>query len=207
MAKDPAHRYATAEELRADLLRFNEGRSVLAMDDATTLLAAAGATQAVARSGGWTTPRRSAATGAAPAEDERDRGAAPTAPVPTPSSSPSCSLLLVVAGFFLARNLGYLGGDASFSLPNVTGQPVAAATANLEDGRADGTQITHQVLDRHPGDSALDRSGREQPGEEGRHRHPQAWPQPAPVKQVAVPSGLVGEHHEPGRNPSCRATG
>src|SRR5271170_2591807 len=48
MAKDPSHRYATAEELRADLLRFNEGRTVLAMDDATALLAAAGgATQVV----------------------------------------------------------------------------------------------------------------------------------------------------------------
>ena len=30
MAKDPAHRYQTAEDLRADLLRFTEGRSVLA---------------------------------------------------------------------------------------------------------------------------------------------------------------------------------
>ena len=30
MAKSPDHRYATAEDLRADLLRFNEGRSVLA---------------------------------------------------------------------------------------------------------------------------------------------------------------------------------
>src|ERR1700676_2777820 len=50
MAKDPAHRYRTAEELRADLLRFNEGRSVLAMDDpaATAMLAGAvGATQVV----------------------------------------------------------------------------------------------------------------------------------------------------------------
>src|SRR5271156_4592126 len=28
MAKDPAHRYTTAEDLRADLLRFNEGRAV-----------------------------------------------------------------------------------------------------------------------------------------------------------------------------------
>src|SRR5271155_139086 len=52
MAKDPAHRYRPAEELRADLLRFNEGRSVLAMDDATALLAAAGATQAVSSVGG-----------------------------------------------------------------------------------------------------------------------------------------------------------
>src|SRR5579883_1708914 len=43
MSKDPAHRYQTADELRADLLRFNEGRSVKAMDDATAVLAGAGA--------------------------------------------------------------------------------------------------------------------------------------------------------------------
>src|SRR5208283_3456304 len=47
MAKDPAHRYATAEELRADLLRFNEGRQVLAMGEATAAVAAAGTTVAM----------------------------------------------------------------------------------------------------------------------------------------------------------------
>src|SRR5271157_3535463 len=39
MAKDPDHRYATAEDLRADLLRFSEGRSVLAMNDETAMIA------------------------------------------------------------------------------------------------------------------------------------------------------------------------
>ncbi len=52
MAKDPDHRYATAEELRADLLRFNEGRSVLAMNDPTAMQAALGATQVVGTVGG-----------------------------------------------------------------------------------------------------------------------------------------------------------
>src|ERR1035437_10428869 len=47
MAKDPNHRYATSEDLRADLLRFNEGRSVLAMEDPTAMQAALGVTQAV----------------------------------------------------------------------------------------------------------------------------------------------------------------
>src|SRR6202162_423190 len=45
MAKDPAHRYATSEDLRADLLRFNEGRSVLAMSAPPAMLAVAGPTQ------------------------------------------------------------------------------------------------------------------------------------------------------------------
>ena len=71
MAKDPAHRYATAEELRADLLRFNEGRSVLAMDDATAMLAAAGATQAVGQR--WAVPRRPGPSGQ-PEERRRRQG-------------------------------------------------------------------------------------------------------------------------------------
>src|ERR1039458_9163035 len=72
MAKDPAHRYATAEELRADLLRFNEGRSVLAMDDTTAMLAAQGigATQAISAVGGVDATQAMAATSAADGGDE-----------------------------------------------------------------------------------------------------------------------------------------
>src|ERR1700683_5314809 len=63
MAKDPAHRYATAEELREDLLRFNEGRSVLAMESAaTTTVAALGATQAIGSVGGADDTQAVAAT-------------------------------------------------------------------------------------------------------------------------------------------------
>src|ERR1700729_2389124 len=48
MAKAPADRYATAEEFRADLLRFVEGRPVEAGDPgATSMMAAAGPTQTV----------------------------------------------------------------------------------------------------------------------------------------------------------------
>src|SRR5271165_3101518 len=47
LAKDPNYRYATAEDLRADLLRFNEGRSVLAATEATAMMAASGATLAM----------------------------------------------------------------------------------------------------------------------------------------------------------------
>src|SRR5580700_6461399 len=72
MAKDPAHRYATAEELRADLLRFNEGRSVLAMDEAamgdTTVVGGVGSTQMV----GAVDPERTRAVAAIPAEAQED---------------------------------------------------------------------------------------------------------------------------------------
>ena len=100
MAKDPAHRYATAEELRADLLRFNEGRSVLAMDEAATgataVAGGTGATQAV----GAVDPERTRAVAATPADaaDERPRRVAPTGPAPTPSSWSSCCCSCIGGG-------------------------------------------------------------------------------------------------------------
>ena len=63
MAKDPAYRYATAEELRADLLRFNEGRSVQAMDEATAMIGVAGATTVVAAAAGMDATRAVGAVG------------------------------------------------------------------------------------------------------------------------------------------------
>ncbi len=52
MAKSPDDRYATAEEFRADLLRFTDGRPVEAGDPgATTTMGAVGATQAVMMTG------------------------------------------------------------------------------------------------------------------------------------------------------------
>jgi eukaryotic-like serine/threonine-protein kinase len=59
-------------------------------------------------------------------------------------------LLLLVAGYFLARNLGYLGGASSFNLPSVTGQQVAPATTKLtSDGLV--VKTTNQVSTDAPG--------------------------------------------------------
>jgi beta-lactam-binding protein with PASTA domain/tRNA A-37 threonylcarbamoyl transferase component Bud32 len=142
MAKDPAHRYRTAEELRADLLRFNEGRSVLAMDEAATaVVGGVGATQVV----GAVDPERTRTIAATEPDAVED--------VPSDGSHRTRTyaiilvilvLLLIGAGLLLARNLGYLGGAASFNLPNVTGKPVATATATL---RNDGLEVTpHDVV-------------------------------------------------------------
>ncbi len=96
MAKDPAHRYATAEELRADLLRFNEGRTVTAISDVTAMMAvgaagaAAGAatTQALRRWTGRPPPRPLRRWSRA--RRCRPRRSRPrTGPGTTPSSSPS----------------------------------------------------------------------------------------------------------------------
>ena len=157
MAKDPANRYATAEDLRADLLRFTEGRSVQAMDEATTMIGVAGAAAAATAVGaavGMDATRAvapvdpSASTSAVGAEGD----------VPDESGTNRTRnyaiilgvliVILLVAGYFFARSLGYLGGAASFNLPNVTGQPVAVATATL---RADGLNEVQQVSTDTPG--------------------------------------------------------
>ena len=193
MAKDPAHRYSTAEELREDLLRFNEGRSVLAMESAaTTTMAALGATQAVGAVGGADVTQAVAATTAngdngEEGEEEED------------SSNRTRTyaiilavllLLLLVAGFFLARNLGYLGGSASFALPDVTGQPVAQATTTLKnDGLAVklsdqvSSQTAGTVLSTDPAAKSLVKKG---------DTVTLSVAVPAPIQNVTVPSGLTG---------------
>jgi serine/threonine-protein kinase len=150
MAKDPTHRYATAEDLRADLLRFNEGRSVAAMDEATAMLAGVGAATTVVGAVGRTDATRAVpVTSSTGADDPLDE--------PTSNRTRTYAIilgilivLLLVAGFFLARNLGYLGGSASFNLPNVTGLTQAQATTKLD---ADGLVVMsdNQVSSDTPG--------------------------------------------------------
>lgn len=144
MAKDPDHRYATAEELRADLLRFNEGRSVLAMNDPTAMQAALGATAVVGAVGGAdVTQAISAQTRAnvvgpsdnGAGEVNRDRNRTRTYVI----ILVALLVILAIVGVLLARQLGYLGGASSFNLPNVVGKPVAQATNTLKN---DGLTVT-----------------------------------------------------------------
>jgi beta-lactam-binding protein with PASTA domain/tRNA A-37 threonylcarbamoyl transferase component Bud32 len=191
MAKDASHRYATAEDLRADLLRFNEGRTVLAMDDATALLAAAGTTQAIGAVGRADATQAVGAVGAAPAElDDDDE--------PTSNRTRTYAIILavllvalLVAGFFLLRNLGYLGGSASFNLPSVTGQTVDQATTKLTtDGlvvkttQQVSTEAVGTVLATDPVGGSLVKKG---------DTVTLTVARPAAVVKVAVPSGLVGQ--------------
>jgi beta-lactam-binding protein with PASTA domain/tRNA A-37 threonylcarbamoyl transferase component Bud32 len=188
MAKDPAHRYSTAEELRADLLRFNEGRSVMAMDDATAMLAAAGTTQAVQSVGGRDVTQLVAATDGA---DEEAAGDAEDGSNRTRTYAIILAvllILLVVAGYFLGRNLGYFGGASSFNLRSVVGEPVAEATTKLKnDGLVVDTsnQVSNDaagtVISTTPG--SLVKKGQ---------TVTLSVAVPAPVTKVSVPSGLVG---------------
>ncbi len=156
MAKDPAFRYQTAEDLRADLLRFNEGRSVLAMSDATQAIGAVG--------GAGATQMMSAVDGAEPLP--------PAPPVQRNRTRTYAVILaillvaLVVLGLLLARSLGYLGGSPSFNLANVVGKPVTQATATLQaDGltvrtsKVISTQASGTVLSQNPRANALVKKG------------------------------------------------
>ncbi|HEX3840142.1 MAG TPA: Stk1 family PASTA domain-containing Ser/Thr kinase [Acidimicrobiales bacterium] len=172
MAKDPDHRYATAEELRADLLRFNEGRSVLAMNDPTAMQAALGATQVVGAVGGVdATQAISAQTRAdvvgpgdnGNGEVSRDRNRTRTYVI----ILVALLVILAIVGVLLARQLGYLGGASSFNLPNVVGKPVAQATTTLKgDGlkvsttnQATTTYAVGTVLKTDPAAGALVKNG------------------------------------------------
>jgi serine/threonine-protein kinase len=97
---------------------------------------------------------------------------------------------LVVAGFFLARNLGYLGGSASFNLPDVSGQPVAQATTTLKnDGLVvkvsdqSSTQPAGTVLSTDPAAKALVKKG---------DTVTLKVAVPPTIPNVTVPSGLTG---------------
>ncbi len=123
MAKDPAQRYGSAEELRADLLRFAEGRPVEANDPgATSVMTGIGATQAVPA----TTDRTMAIGAPVPASQEdlerkkRTRRLVIILVV--------LLVALAIIAFFLLRSV--LGGDVS--VPDVVGRTTSQATQTLE---------------------------------------------------------------------------
>ena len=202
LAKDPANRYDTAEDLRADLIRFSEGRTVVASSDTTALLAAAGEdtrmvgavprmdeTQAVAMGAGFGAMGVMGATGmmtpdAAPPAEPRGNRTRTYAIV-----LGVLVVLLAIAGFLLARNLGYLGGAPSFSLPSVVGQTQAQATSTLTaDGlnvkivQETSTQKPGTVLASTPVAGTLVKKGNTVTLNVSAE---------APTQQVQVPQGLV----------------
>jgi serine/threonine-protein kinase len=188
MAKDPAHRYPTAEDLRADLLRFSEGRTVQAMSDTTALLAAAGVTRTMGAVGGVDATQAVAAADGAGNEGEPEEAGS--------NRTRNYAIILVVllvllalAGYLLARNLGYLGGSPSFNLPTVAGQPVDQATATL---KGDGLVVktSDQVSSRTPGVViSTDPTGNSLVKKGDTVTLKVAVP--APVQKVPVPQGIT----------------
>ena len=130
MAKDPAARYGSAEELRADLLRFADGRPVEAGDPSlTSVMGAAAAAAAATTMMAPTTGRTMAVpTGGVVAagpnrEDEARKRR-------TRNLIWLLILLLIALGviaYFLFSSL-----NNNVSVPNVVGQTTAAATRTLQ---------------------------------------------------------------------------
>ena len=158
MAKDPSQRYATAEELRSDLLRYRQGRGVMApmVDDAppTTAMAATTVAQRYADDGG---------TAAVPvtgtvADDRARQG-----------NGVFIALLivmlaaLVVLGYLLGKQLGMFGGASDspkqVEIPNVIGGTQAAAEVQLRDA---GLQVNAQQVanDTVPAGNVFDQDPR-----------------------------------------------
>ena len=135
LAKNPANRYASADELAADLRRFREGHPVqaealLPPEELTRVGAALGATQAtrVARPADGTRVVRQVQEDDWYDEEPPRRSAAFVIVL--------VLLLALLAGllFLFARNLGVGGGGdtETVEVPTVVGQPVDAATRRLQ---------------------------------------------------------------------------
>jgi serine/threonine-protein kinase len=129
LAKSPAARYQSADELRADLLRYTEGQPVRAKGGGSAFVGA-DATRAVAAvSAGERTQAVPTMTG--PRTDIRRRRR-----VSTPLISAVVVVVLAVAGlaYFM------LAGSNATSMPNVVGQSISQATSTLRgDGLVIGT--------------------------------------------------------------------
>jgi eukaryotic-like serine/threonine-protein kinase len=128
MAKNPDDRYGSAEELRADLLRFADGRPVEAGDPGLTSMmtavGAAAATQAVPMATGRTTAVPPPGTSTTQEDLERKK------------RTRNLIILLVVLlvalaiiAFFLLRSV--VGGNVT--VPDVSKQSVAEATQTLQN--------------------------------------------------------------------------
>lgn len=147
MAKSPSERYQSADELRADLLAFQQGRAVAAPAP-TAVLAGGAPTQvqtAVAPSPTRVNPAAPMGYAEAPEYDDGDgRG---------PHTGLYVALLLVllaatgVVVYLILSSLGLLGGLSRVTVPGVVGQKLSAAEATLS---ADGLGYT-PVYKAHPG--------------------------------------------------------
>ena len=125
LAKEPEQRYATADDLRADLVRFERGQEP-AGAAVTALVAAAGATAATTM-----------------ANSPVDTGTVAAAPVPPPAKKKrrrgAVIASLVAAAVLLAIVLFVLltgdrdGGTAPVTVPRVVGEQFDEARDTLED--------------------------------------------------------------------------
>ncbi len=153
LAKSPAQRYASAEDLRADLRNYLEGLPVAAMHSAAALAAGvvvgAAAVAGVGAVGTATQAVPSVGAPAVAAGSIPPGGVAPTTGYSSADSAPepdqkgrSSAFLWVLLGMLLvvAAGLFYFGTQLNQSkspqvdVPSVVNQTVEAATSSLEGG-------------------------------------------------------------------------
>jgi beta-lactam-binding protein with PASTA domain/tRNA A-37 threonylcarbamoyl transferase component Bud32 len=127
MAKSPDDRYASAEEFRADLLRFAEGRPVEASAaPLTTVVAPVDSTQAVMVTG----QTRAVPFGGEPlSRSEQERQTKMRGLI---ALLVALLVVLAVIAFFLLRSFGAFGGS-QVTVPSVAGQTAQAATTTLRN--------------------------------------------------------------------------
>jgi eukaryotic-like serine/threonine-protein kinase len=128
MAKLPAERYQSADDLRADLERFLRNQTVLASPPSE--FAPGPLTEALPRSG----PPEAAAAEAVAVTTTTD-DLAIKEPTTTPYWIVAAVVLLiatVLVGVAGGRSLGYFGGARYVKIPFLTGQTASAATSRLQ---------------------------------------------------------------------------
>jgi eukaryotic-like serine/threonine-protein kinase len=158
LEKAPDDRYQSAEEFRADLLRFTEGQPVLAGTGAaslgaTSVMGAAATSTLAARDSTLVVPSvASPSTGAvaleAPVSEEVRR---------RPSSSRNTWIVVgLVAALAVVGVLAYRGlsGASTISVPNVIGQDYHTATATLT-GEGFVVHSEPMATSLHPADSVI----------------------------------------------------
>ena len=132
MAKSPDRRYATADELRADLLRFGEGRAVNAADPGATQVVGAAGTTRLITPGATGVLAADGRTQALPAGDQGPDSEEEARRKRTRRLVIVLIVLLValaVIAFFLVKEIGK---STTFAMPPVVGQQVATATTVLQ---------------------------------------------------------------------------
>jgi serine/threonine-protein kinase len=145
LAKDPNQRYQTADDLRADLLRFRRGRPVTGA--VTAIVTEVPTTATAAAAGAY------AATMATPVVDDRGRA---TTGAQYPAKKKNTALIwvltllalaLVIGGIlFAATQLG--DSQEQVSVPNVEGKPIDEAQSILDDAhlKYDITNVNNPLV-------------------------------------------------------------
>ncbi|MHB8288107.1 MAG: Stk1 family PASTA domain-containing Ser/Thr kinase [Acidimicrobiales bacterium] len=142
LAKSPAERYASADDLQADLVRFQEG-APLAASTATQMVGISPATTALgavdSRTQALSPSMAAAQHGPTEADEARERRRTGL----YVGILGVLVLALAVVSFFLLRSLGFISSSQGTSMPSLVGEPYASAYSTLT---ADGMKVKEKKV-------------------------------------------------------------